>query len=106
VQTEGQAAPTVIHHARQQRVAWRGAQALADPVGEAQGQHHGPAPGQGQQRPRQGGEAIAADHPALGMAVAIHEDPGKQLQQAGGRLGDALDQAKCPGPSQQDRGQE
>jgi len=105
VQPEGQTAPLRPDTRGQQCVARRGAQALADPVGEAQQQQPRPARHQRHQRPPDACQSVAEHDPRLGALRSVDHRTREQLEQAGGRLGDALDQAQRARPGHQHRRQ-
>ena len=105
MQTEGQAAHSGRDAGRQQGIARGTAQALADPVGKAQHGNPEPTGSKGDQGPRETGQGVAPHHPGLGALGTIHDHAGEELQEAGGGLGDTLDQPQGAGAGHQDRGQ-
>lgn len=106
VQAEGEPARAAIDARGEQGVARRGAQSLAHAVGETQRQHHRPAHGQRDHGTGKAGQRIARHHPRLGAAGAVDDDAGEEFEEAGGGLGDALDDAERARPGHQHRGEE
>ncbi len=105
MKTESQSAPGRIHRQRQQRIARRSSQALADPVGKAQQQEHRPGSGEGQQRARDRSQRIAADHPGLGRTSTIREHSGKEFEQTTRCFSNSLDDAQRLRAGHQCRGE-
>ena len=105
VQAKGQAALRGRHAGREQRIARRRAQSLADAVGKTDGEQRRPTGDEGNQRSHEAGQRIAENDPRFGPPRAIDNHPGKQLEQAGRCLGYAFDQAQGARPGHQHRGQ-
>jgi hypothetical protein len=80
--------------------------AFADAVSGAQQEHDWPGAGEGDQRPRQRGNRITADHPWLGAAPEVREDARQQLQQAAGGFRNAFDDAQRAWPRHEHRSEE
>ena len=78
---------------REQGIARRGTDSLADPVGQPHGQHVQPGGGQPHQRPGERRDGVAGDDKRLARAPAVGEAPGEDLQHAVQRFGGPLDDA-------------
>ncbi len=94
-----------VHAGGEQGVARGGTQPLAQSVGEAQHQQSLPTCGEGDQRSGEAGQRIADHHPGLGPTGPVHDHPGAKLQEAGGGLGDVLDQPQGARPGHERRGE-
>ena len=98
VDAERQPALLLVDAACHQRIARSGADALADPVHKADGQHPAPGVGKVQEGFCKGREAVPGDDQELPLAQFVGERAGIELDDAGGGLRHAFDQAddRCP----------
>ena len=90
VEAKGQPADVGADRIADQGVAGRGADALADAVGEPQGDDVPTALRQGVQRAAGDRQAVADHGQYLPLAEGVADPPGEDLQQAGGGLADAV----------------
>ena len=106
VEAKGQSALALVDAVGHQGVARRGADPLAHAVGPAHGGDGAPGVGEVEEGLGQGRQAIAGHGQPLARPQPVRQPAGKDLEQAGRRLGDALDQADDAGPDAQHVGQE
>ena len=95
---------------RQERVAWRRPQSLAEPVGEADCQDLGPRSRKAGQRPRHRGDRITEDDERLSPPDPVRPPSRRDLRQRCGGFGEALDETQggraCPENPRHEVGQQ
>ena len=73
---------------------WRAANALAEPIDEAQSQHVGPGTHDRDQRPDRAGNPVAREHDPLWRTCPVGKAAGGDLEDAIGGLRDTFDDAE------------
>ncbi len=106
VEAEGPAAACGRDRGGDQRIAWCGAQSLAETVQETQQQDEGPAQRKADGRACQARRAVARENEALGADTPVSQPPGNDLEHARRGLCDALDKADDGGAGAEGRGEE
>ena len=101
VKAKGQPPLLLVYAVSYQRVAGGSADAFAHPVGPAHGHDRRPGVGKVKEGLDRRREAIASDGQPFARPEPVRKPAGKDLEQAGGRLGDALDKTDDARPHTQ-----